>query len=135
MVVRKPRSRTFFFLVNYLPLYVLGFYLYNLCCNMLRCSTWACHCGGFSCCRAWVLNAGASAFSAHRLQSVGSVILVHWLSCSAACRIFPDQGLNPLSPALAGRLISIAPPGKSQSDHIELITLRDREEEKRMLFK
>ena len=33
LVVRKPRSRTFFFLVNYLPLYVLGFYLYHLCCN------------------------------------------------------------------------------------------------------
>ena len=66
---------------------------------------------------------------------MGSVILLHGLSCSAACKIFPDQGLNPLSLALAGRFLSIAPPGKSQSDHIELITLRDRGEEKRMLFK
>ena len=32
---------------------------------------------------------------AHRLQSTGSVVVAHGLSCSAACGIFPDQGLNP----------------------------------------
>ena len=30
-----------------------------------------------------------------RLQSAGSVVVAHGLSCSAACGIFPDQGLNP----------------------------------------
>ena len=30
-----------------------------------------------------------------RLQSTGSVVVVHVLSCSEACQIFPDQGLNP----------------------------------------
>ena len=40
-------------------------------------------CGGFSCCGARALGARASVFAAHRL------------SCSAACGIFPDQGLNP----------------------------------------
>ena len=32
---------------------------------------------------------------AHRLQRAGSVFVAHGLSCSAACGIFPDQGLNP----------------------------------------
>ena len=31
---------------------------------------------------------------APRLQSTGSIVGVHGLSCSAACGIFPDQGLN-----------------------------------------
>ena len=31
---------------------------------------------------------------ARRPQSAGSVVVVHGLSCSAACGIFPDQGLN-----------------------------------------
>ena len=37
----------------------------------------------------------ASVVVAHRLQSAGSVVVVHGLSCSAACEIFPDQGSNP----------------------------------------
>ena len=32
---------------------------------------------------------------ARRLQSTGSVVVVHGLSCSVACGIFPDQGSNP----------------------------------------
>ena len=28
------------------------------------------------------------------LESTGSVVVAHGLSCSAACGIFPDQGLN-----------------------------------------
>ena len=46
------------------------------------CDAWPSHCSGFSYCRAWVLGHTAS------------VITVHGLSCSLACRIFPDQGLN-----------------------------------------
>jgi len=30
-----------------------------------------------------------------RLESTGSVVAVHGLSCSAACGIFPDWGSNP----------------------------------------
>ena len=37
---------------------------------------------GFSSCSSWALD-------------TGSVVVVHGLSCSAACAIFPDQGLNP----------------------------------------
>ena len=29
------------------------------------------------------------------LTAVASVVVEHWLSCSMACGIFPDQGLNP----------------------------------------
>ena len=39
--------------------------------------------------------------------------MVHGLSCSAACGIFPDQGSNPVSPALVGGFLTIVPPGKS----------------------
>ena len=40
------------------------------------------HCGGFPCCRAWALG----------LQGPCSVVVMHRLSCSAACGIFLDQG-------------------------------------------
>ena len=46
---------------------------------------------------------------------MGSVVLEHGLSCLAACGILPDQGLNPVSPALADRHLTAGPPGKSQS--------------------
>ena len=39
--------------------------------------------GGFSCCGAQALGVSVS------------VAVVHGLSCPKACRIFPDQGLNP----------------------------------------
>ena len=38
-------------------------------------------------------------------------VVMHGLSCSMACGIFPDQGLN-VSPALAGRFFTPEPPGK-----------------------
>ena len=49
----------------------------------LRRGAWASHCGGFPCCGARALGARAS------------VVVAHGLSCSTACGIFPDQGLNP----------------------------------------
>ena len=39
-------------------------------------------CTGFSSCGSWALEPG-------------SVVVAHRLSCSMACGIFPDQGLNP----------------------------------------
>ena len=51
----------------------------------------------------------ASIVSARGLQGAGSVVVVHGLSCSAACRIFPDQESN-LSPESAGRFSSTVPP-------------------------
>ena len=43
----------------------------------------AVHCGDFSC------------WGTHALGVLASVIVAHRLSCSEACGIFPDQGLNP----------------------------------------
>ena len=48
-------------------------------------------------------------------RRAGSAVMAHGLSCSAACGIFPDQGYEPVSPALAGRLSTPAPPGKPQA--------------------
>ena len=48
----------------------------------------------------------------------GSVVVAHGPSCSAACGIFPDQGSNPCSLALAGRFSTTAPPGKPSRSFI-----------------
>ena len=68
---------------------------------ILPCSVRASHCDGFSCCRAQVLELelrshGAWAFD----YGVGDL---------------PRPGIEPMSPALAGRLLSTAPPRKSSS--------------------
>ena len=47
-----------------------------------------------SCCRARALGVWASVVVAHGLQSAGLVVVAHRPSCSAACGILPDQGLN-----------------------------------------
>ena len=69
-------------------------------CSSLLC--WASHCDGFSRCRVQALGTWVS------------VVVAHGLSCSEACGIFSDQGLNS-SPALAGRFLPTEPPGKSKS--------------------
>ena len=63
--------------------------------NFFSYSTPASHCGGFSCCRAWALVHAGSAVAAPGLQSTGSLVVAHRLSCSIECEIFPTQGLNP----------------------------------------
>ena len=61
----------------------------------LPCGAQPSHCGGFSCCETWALGARASVVVARGLQSPGSVVVSHGLSCSTACGIFPNQGSNP----------------------------------------
>ena len=51
------------------------------------------NCGGF-CYGAQALGAWASVVAAHGPQRVGSVVVVHGLSCSTTCEIFLDQGSN-----------------------------------------
>ena len=58
----------------------------------------------------------ASVVVAPRLSScgVGSVVVVHGLRCSAACRILvPQPGIKPVSSALQGRFFTTEPQGKS----------------------
>ena len=65
------------------------------------CGEQASHCGGFSYCGAQALGTRTSLVTAQGLSSCGSWALenrlssvAHGLSCSAACGIFLDQGLN-----------------------------------------
>ena len=45
------------------------------------------------------------------LQSLASEVVMQGLSCSEACGIFPDQGLNRLPLHLQGRFLTTGPPG------------------------
>ena len=70
-------------------------------------------CAGFSlrwllCCGAWALGAWASAVVACGLSSCGKRA---WLL--RGMWDLPGPGLEPVSPALAGRFLTTAPPGKS----------------------
>ena len=85
----------------------------------LCCSAWASHCGGFSCCGARVLGARTSVVVARGLSSCGSWALeLRLSSCGARAQLLrsrwdlPRPGLEPVSPALAGRFLTTAPPGK-----------------------
>ena len=69
-------------------------------------------CTGFSLRWLLVSEHGLQSRRLQQLWHAGSVVVAHGLSCSAACGIFPDQGLNPC-PALAGGFLTTAPPGKS----------------------
>ena len=88
----------------------------------LRCGARASHCGGFSCCGAQALGAWASAVVARGLSSCGSRALEcrlsscgTWASLLRSMWDLPGPGLKPVSPALAGGLLTTAPPGKSSA--------------------
>ena len=55
----------------------------------------------------------SSAVAAPGLQSTVSVDVVHGFSCSEACGILLEPGIEPLSLALAGGFFTPEPPGKS----------------------
>ena len=61
-------------------------------------------CAGLSLSRPLLLRSTGS-------RCAGSAIVAHGPSCSAVCGFFP-AGLEPMSPALAGRFSTTAPPGK-----------------------
>ena len=46
-----------------------------------------------------------------RLLSTSSVVVAHGLSCSMACGIFPDQGLNPCLLHWQGNSLPLSPQG------------------------
>ena len=79
----------------------------------------ASHCRGFSCCGARTLGARVSIVVACGLSSCGSQALERRLSsCGTLAYLLhgtwdlPRPGLEPVSPALAGRFLTTAPPGK-----------------------
>ena len=53
----------------------------------------------------------ALVLAAVKLSSVGSVVMVHGLTCPAACGNLPGPGIKPVSPALAGRFLTSGAPG------------------------
>ena len=74
----------------------------------LRCGAQVSHCGGFSCCKARALGAWASVDAAHGVSSCGA-------QAQLLCGMWdlPGPGIEPVFPALAGRFLTIMPPGKS----------------------
>ena len=64
------------------------------------CGVWASHCGGFSCCGAQAL--GTWAYSVCSTQAY--LLLPMW--------DLPRPGIEPVSPALADRVLTTRPPGK-----------------------
>ena len=53
---------------------------------------------------------------------MGSVVVAHGLSCLAACGILvPWPGIEPVSPALEGGILTTGPTGKSPSFYIWLV--------------
>ena len=84
--------------------FFLKIHLFSLSIVGLHCGAWASHCGGFSCeHRLWGMQAtmvaahGPSSQSSQALEQ-SSGVLVLGLSCSMACRVFPDQGSNSCPP-------------------------------------
>ena len=61
----------------------------------LCCGVWASYRGGFSFRGARAPGVQAPVVVVRGLQSAGSVVVPHGLSCSVACGIFPDQGSKP----------------------------------------
>ena len=122
----------FFFLIYFIYLFIFGcveslllftgFLQLQRAGATLCCNAWASHCSGFSCCGARALGARASVVAARGLSSCGSRALEHMLSsCGARAQLLrgmwdlPRPGLEPMSPALAGRFLTTVPPGKPQN--------------------
>ena len=70
----------------------------------------------------WALQCEHSVVVAHRLSScvaqalecTGSLVVVHRFSCPVACKILISwPGIEPMCPALEGRLLTTGPSGKS----------------------
>ena len=76
-------------------------------------------CGGFSCCGARALGARASVVAACGLSSCGA-------RASLLRRMgdLPEPGLEPVSPALAGRFLTTAPPGTPRKVSSEQVKAR-----------
>ena len=71
------------------------------------------HCSGLLRCGAQVPGAQASAVVASGLQSVGSAVMAHGLQLLHVMWNLPRPGIKPVSPALAGGLLSTASLRKS----------------------
>ena len=119
----------FFFLCIGSSLLCAGFLQLRRAGATLRCYAPAPHCGGFSCCRAQALGAQASVVVARGLSSCGLWALERrFSSCGAWAQLLrgvwdlPGPGLEPVSPTLAGGVLTTVPPGKSPKWIFEVST-------------
>ena len=92
---------TFSFLNNFMYLWLC--WVFAVCEVFSSCTQWgllssfssqASHRGGFSCGERGLQGPPVSVVAVCGLQSTGSVVVAHELSCSMACGIFLYQGLN-----------------------------------------
>ena len=83
------------FLPSFLPPFLPFLIFWLHCVLLLRVGFLQLRRAGFSCCGAQALSTRASAVVARGLQSAGSEVVAHGLSCSAACGVFPDHSSNP----------------------------------------
>ena len=129
-IIHHPLSKkhmyvTFFFINLFISVCVgslllhAGFLQLRRAGATLHCGARAPHCGGFPCCRARAPGAQASIDVARGLSSCGLRALERRLSSwGAQAQLLhgmwdlPGPGLEPMSPALAGGLLTTAPPGK-----------------------
>ena len=135
-ILYSRKTITFYFILFYLfylfifgrvrsSLLHTGFLQLRRAGSTLRCGVQASHCGGFSFCGARALGVWASVVVACGLSSCGSRALECRLgSCGSRAQFLrgmwdlPRPGLEPVSPALAGRFLTTAPPRKSQDYNI-----------------
>ena len=107
------RSQSFLsFLKNFIYLFMaaLGLCCYTWTfssCGYSSCRAWASHCSGFSCCRAWALeyvdfNSCSMWTLEQGLRSCGPQALL-----PRSMWDLPGSGLEPVSPALAGRFLTL----------------------------
>ena len=71
------------------------------------CGVWVSHCGGFSYCRTQALGTRASTLAVCGLSSCGT-----WAELFPDMWDLPGPGIEPVSPALAGRFLTTEVPGK-----------------------
>ena len=91
----------------------MSFFFFFLTALGLHCSAWA-----FSSCNEWGLLSSCGVWIPHCNDfsyCIGSLAVVHRLSCPMACGNLPGPGIKPMSPALAGVFLTTGPPGKSGS--------------------
>ena len=72
-----------------------------------------------------LLVAMVSLVAASRLWSTGLIIVVQGLSCSEACGIFPEPGIEPVYLALAGRFFTTEPPRKPKKLNLKNSFIRN----------
>ena len=107
-----------FFLILFLAALVLssllfaGFLQLRQAGATLHCGAWASYCGGFSRCQHGLQACGLSTCGTQalecRLSSCGA-----WAQLLYGMWDLPRPGIEPVSPALAGKFSTTAPPGKS----------------------